>query len=331
MIAAVIPRFGPPDVLEVREYPTPTPMAREVLVRVHASALNRADLLQRIGRYPAPPGWPGDVPGLEFAGEVAATGSDAVRWRTGDRVFGLVGGGAHAEYVVVHESTLVRIPDAMTWHQAAAIPEAFFTAHDAMITQGALRPGERVLVHAVASGVGLAAVQIARAWGAHPYGTSRTAAKLPAAVAAGMVDGVALPDSLDPLAAAIARWTDGHGMDLTIDLVGGAYLPASIAGASLHGRLILVGAVAGARAEVDVRQILSKRLTLRGTVMRARTLEERIIVASAFESDILPRLATGALVPNIDSVFALAAIVDAHTRLETNETVGKVIIEMPPR
>ena len=331
MIAAVIPRFGPPDVLEVREYPTPTPMAREVLVRVHASALNRADLLQRIGRYPAPPGWPGDVPGLEFAGEVAATGSDAVRWRTGDRVFGLVGGGAHAEYVVVHESTLVRIPDAMTWHQAAAIPEAFFTAHDAMITQGALRPGERVLVHAVASGVGLAAVQIARAWGAHPYGTSRTAAKLPAAVAAGMIDGVALPDSLDPLAAAIARWTDGHGMDLTIDLVGGAYLPASIAGASLHGRLILVGAVAGARAEVDVRQILGKRLTLRGTVMRARTLEERIIVASAFESDILPRLATGALVPNIDSVFALAAIVDAHTRLETNETVGKVIIEMPPR
>ncbi|MBK6489318.1 MAG: NAD(P)H-quinone oxidoreductase [Gemmatimonadetes bacterium] len=331
MIAAVIPRFGPPDVLEVREYPTPTPMAREVLVRVHASALNRADLLQRIGRYPAPPGWPGDVPGLEFAGEVAATGSDAVRWRTGDRVFGLVGGGAHAEYVVVHESTLVRIPDAMTWHQAAAIPEAFFTAHDAMITQGALRPGERVLVHAVASGVGLAAVQIARAWGAHPYGTSRTATKLPAAVAAGMIDGVALPDSLDPLAAAIARWTDGHGMDLTIDLVGGAYLPASIAGASLHGRLILVGAVAGARAEVDVRQILSKRLTLRGTVMRARTLEERIIVASAFESDILPRLATGALVPNIDSVFALAAIVDAHTRLETNETVGKVIIEMPPR
>ena len=331
MIAAVIPRFGPPDVLEVREYPTPTPMAREVLVRVHASALNRADLLQRIGRYPAPPGWPGDVPGLEFAGEVAATGSDAVRWRTGDRVFGLVGGGAHAEYVVANESTLVRIPDAMTWHQAAAIPEAFFTAHDAMITQGALRPGERVLVHAVASGVGLAAVQIARAWGAHPYGTSRTATKLPAAVAAGMIDGVALPDSLDPLAAAIARWTDGHGMDLTIDLVGGAYLPASIAGASLHGRLILVGAVAGARAEVDVRQILGKRLTLRGTVMRARTLEERIIVASAFESDILPRLATGALVPNIDSVFALAAIVDAHTRLETNETVGKVIIEMPPR
>jgi len=331
MLAAVISRFGPPEVLEVREYPTPTPTQREVLVRVHASALNRADLLQRVGRYPAPPGWPSDVPGLEFAGEVAATGSDAVRWRTGDRVFGLAGGGAHAEYVVVHESTLVRIPDAMTWHQAAAIPEAFFTAYDAMITQGALRSGDQVLVHAVASGVGLAAVQIARAWGAHPYGTSRSADKLPVAVVAGMIEGVALPHSLDPLAAAIARWTDGHGMDLTIDLVGGAYLPASIAGAAQRGRVILVGAVGGARAEVDVRQILGKRLTLRGTVMRARTLEERTAVASAFEADVLPRLASGELVPNVDSVFALAAIADAHARLETNQTVGKVIIEMPAR
>lgn len=331
MIAAVISRFGPPEVLEVREYPTPTPTGREVLVRVHASALNRADLLQRIGRYPAPPGWPADIPGLEFAGEVAATGSDAVRWRTGDRVFGLAGGGAHAEYVVVHESTVVRIPDVMTWHQAAAIPEAFFTAHDAMITQGAMRAGERVLVHAVASGVGLAAVQIARAWGAHAYGTSRTPEKLPVARAAGMIEGIALPDSLDPLAEAIARWTDGRGMELTIDLVGGPYLPASIAAASQHGRLILVGAVAGARAEVDVRQILGKRLTLRGTVMRARTLKERIAVAAAFEADVVPRLATRELVPNIDSIFDLADIADAHTRLETNQTVGKVIIDMSPR
>lgn len=331
MIAAVIPRFGPPEVLEVRDYPTPTPSAREVLVRVHASALNRADLLQRIGRYPAPPGWPSDVPGLEFAGEVAATGSDAVRWRTGDRVFGLAGGGAHAEYVAVHEATLIRIPDAMTWHEAAAIPEAFITAYDAMVTQGALRSGETVLVHAVASGVGLAAVQIARAWGAHPYGTSRTPDKLPVAVAAGMIEGVALPDSLDPLAAAVARWTDGRGIDLTIDLVGGAYLQASIAGAAQQGRVLLVGAVAGARAEVDVRQILGKRLTLRGTVMRARTLEERIAVAAAFEADVLPRLASGELVASIDSVFSLSAIAEAHSRMETNQTAGKVIIEMPPR
>ncbi len=328
MIAAVISRFGPPDVLELQERPTPEPAAREVLVRVHASALNRADLLQRIGKYPAPPGWPSDVPGMEFAGEVAATGSDSTRWHTGDRVFGLAGGGAHADYLVVHESTILRIPDSMTWHQAAAVPEAFFTAYDAMVTQGGVRRGERVLIHAVASGVGLAAVQVARAWGALPFGTSRTADKLAAATAAGMVDGIALGNSLEALPDAMARWSDGLGMDLTMDLVGGPYLTASIEGAAECGRLMLIGAVGGARAEVDVRRILSKRLTLRGTVMRARTLAERTRVAEAIATDVLPRLASGALAPNIDSVFPLARITEAHARLESNQTVGKVILEM---
>lgn len=330
MIAAVISRFGPPDVLELQERPTPEPGPHDVLVRVHASALNRADLLQRIGRYPAPPGWPTDIPGLEFAGEVAATGSDTTRWRTGDRVFGLVGGGAHAEYVVVHESTIIRVPDAMTWDEAAAIPEAFFTAYDAMVTQGELRRGERVLIHAVASGVGLAAVQIARAWGALPYGTSRSADKMSAASAVGMLDGVALPDSLEPLAAAVERWTDGRGMDLIIDLVGGSYLPASIDAAAPGGRLLLVGAVAGARAEVDVRRILGKRLTLRGTVMRARSLAERTQVAEAVAADVIPRLESMELAPTIDSVYPLARIAEAHAHLESNETVGKVVLEMPP-
>ncbi|MEP7381559.1 MAG: NAD(P)H-quinone oxidoreductase [Gemmatimonadota bacterium] len=328
MIAAVISRFGPPDVLELQERPTPEPTASEVLVRVHASALNRADLLQRIGKYPAPPGWPSDVPGMEFAGEVAATGSDSSRWHTGDRVFGLAGGGAHADYLVVHESTILRIPDSMSWQQAAAVPEAFFTAYDAMVTQGGVRRGERVLIHAVASGVGLAAVQVARAWGALPFGTSRTADKLAAATAAGMVDGIALGNSLEALPDAIARWSDGLGMDLTMDLVGGPYLTASIEGAAECGRLMLIGAVGGARAEVDVRRILSKRLTLRGTVMRARTLAERTRVAEAIATDVLPRLASGALAPNIDSVFPLARITEAHARLESNQTVGKVILEM---
>lgn len=330
MIAAVIPRFGPPDVLELQERRTPEPAPREVLVRVHASALNRADLLQRIGRYPAPPGWPSDIPGIEFAGEVAATGSDTTRWHTGDRVFGLVGGGAHAEYIVVHESTILRVPDTMTWHEAAAVPEAFFTAYDAMVTQGELHRGDRVLIHAVASGVGLAAVQVARAWGALPYGTSRSPDKLSAASAAGMIDGVALPDSLEPLAEAVARWSDGRGMDLIVDLVGGDYLPASIDAASVGGRLLLIGAVGGARAEVDVRRILGKRLMLKGTVMRARSLAERTQVAEAVDADIIPRLARSELIPSIDSVYPLARIAEAHAHLESNQTVGKVVLEMPP-
>lgn len=331
MIAAVISRFGPPEVLEVREVPTPTPAPDEVLVRVHASALNRADLLQRIGRYPAPPGWPSDIPGLEFAGEVAATGGDARRWRAGDRVFGLAGGGAHAEYVVVHEATIARIPDALTWHEAAAIPEAFITAYDALVTQGRLRAGEYVVVHAVASGVGLAAVQVARAWGARTFGTSRSASKLAVARSLGMDDGVALPVSPDAFPPAVAAWSSGHGADLTLDLVGGPYLPANIEAAAPKGRILLVGAVGGGSAQVDVRRILGKRLTLQGTVMRARSLPERIAVAEAFAADVVPRVASGEFVPSIDAVFPLARIADAHARLASNETVGKVVIELPPR
>ena len=329
MLAAVISRFGAPDVVEVHEVPTPVPSAHEVLVRVHASALNRADLLQRVGRYPAPAGWPTDIPGIEFAGQVAATGSDTTHWRTGDRVFGLVGGGAHAEYVVVHESTIVRIPDALTWHEAAAIPEAFFTAYDAIVTQGELRAGERVLIHAVASGVGLAAVQVARAWGGVPYGTSRTADKLATAKSLGMEDGLAIAGSLEALPAAVARWSHGAGMDLTIDLVGGTYLSASIDVAAPRGRVMLVGAVAGAQSTIDIRQVLGKRLMLRGTVMRSRSLAERMAVANAIAKDVVPLLADGEMVSTIDTVFPLAQIAQAHARLESNETTGKVVIELP--
>jgi len=329
MLAAIIPRFGPPEVLEVRTVDAPRPSADEVLVRVHASALNRADLLQRLGRYPAPAGVSADIPGLEFAGEVAATGSDATRWRPRDRVFGLIGGGAHAEYVVVHEATLARIPDALSWHEAAAVPEAFITAYDAMVTQGALTAGDRVLVHAVASGVGLAAVQVARAWGARSFGTTRTAEKLDLPRTLGMDDGIALGEELELLGEALARWSGGEGIDLTVDLVGGPYVGASIAAAALRGRILMVGAVAGGQAQIDVRQVLGKRLRLQGTVMRARPLVERIAVTRAFVADVVPRIADGTLVPTIDSVFPLDRIAEAHARLESNVTSGKVVIELP--
>lgn len=331
MLAAVISRFGPPEVLELRDVPTPAPGPHDVLVRVHASSLNRADLAQRLGRYPAPPGWPADIPGLEFAGQVAATGSDATRWRTGDRVFGLVGGGAHAEYVVVHEATIARIPDTLTWNEAAAIPEAFLTAYDAMVTQGGLRAGERVLVHAVASGVGLAAVQVARAWGARSFGTSRSADKLAVARSLGMDAGIALTDSTAPLVDAVKEWSDGQGADLVVDLVGGAYVGASVDAAAARARLMLIGAVGGSEARFDVRQVLYKRLRMHGTVMRSRSLAERIAVADAFVADIVPRVARGELVPTIDEVFPISRIAEAHARLESNATTGKLVIELPPR
>lgn len=329
MRAAVISRFGPPEVLEVRDVPTPVPGPHDVLVRVHATAVNRADLLQRIGRYPAPPGWPDDIPGLEFAGEVAATGSDATRWRPRDRVFGLAGGGTYAEYVTVHESTLARIPDALTWHEAAAIPEAFITAYDALVTQGRLAAGERVLVHAVASGVGLAAVQVARAWGGQVFGTTRTESKLVPALSLGMSGGLALPDGVEPLGEAVARWSDGRGVDVVLDLVGGAYVGASVAAAAPRARLLLVGAVGGAQVQLDIRQVLGKRLTLRGTVMRARPLAERIEVATAFARDVVPRIADGSLRPTIDAIYPLDQSAQAHARVESNVSVGKVVIELP--
>jgi putative PIG3 family NAD(P)H quinone oxidoreductase len=328
MRACVISEFGTADVLELRDVPPPVPGDGEVLVRVQATALNRADLLQRAGRYAPPAGVPHDIPGIEFAGIVEAVGPGSTLWQAGDRVFAIVGGGAHAEFVVAHEATLVRIPERLDWIDAAAIPEAFITAHDALISQASLRENEIAMVHAVGSGVGLAGAQIAAAWGAHVFGTSRTQAKLDRARGFGMHEGIALRSDLSPLGSALHAWSDGRGADVVLDLLGGPYLGASIEVAALRGRIMLVGAIAGSSTTIDVRRVLSRRLTLRGTVLRARGLEEKIEVARAFARDVLPLLASGALVATVDSVFPLDAIREAHRRMESNDTFGKVVLQV---
>lgn len=328
MRAAIITEFGGPEVLQLRDVDAPTPAGREILVRVRASALNRADLLQRMGKYPPPPDVPRDIPGIEFAGEVAALGPEVTRWRVGDRVFGLVGGGAHAELLVTHEETVAPIPGTVGWHDAAAIPEAFITAYDALVTQARMRAGERMLIHAVGSGVGLAAVQVARAWGAVPYGTSRTADKITSARALGLEDGAVPGPDLATLGAEVTRWTGGWGFDVVLDLVGGPYLAASVEAAALKGRVMIVGAIGGGQATIDARRVLSRRLTLRGTVLRSRPLEEKIAVTDAFARQLVPRFADGKLRPVVDSVFELARIGDAHVRMESNRTVGKVVLDL---
>jgi putative PIG3 family NAD(P)H quinone oxidoreductase len=328
MKAAVITQFGGPEGLQIRDLPTPTPRERDVLVRVHASALNRADVLQRLGRYPAPNDAPSDVPGLELAGTVEIAGSAPSRWRRGDRVFGIIGGGAHAEFAVVHEEALAAVPALLDWPQAAAVPEAFITAHDALITQAALRRGESVLILAVGSGVGLAATQIVRAWGGVPFGASRTAEKIERAREFGLENGVALEHGPEGLAAAVARWTRQRGVDVVLDLVGGPYVSACLDSLAPKGRMMLVGAVAGSQATIDIRRILGKRLILRGTVLRARSLEEKIEVTRAFAREVTPRVASGELRPVIDSVFPLERIAEAHRRMESNETFGKIVITM---
>ncbi len=328
MRAAVIMAPGGPEVLEIRDRPTPAPGPGEVLVRVRASALNRADLLQRQGKYPAPHGWPADIPGMEFAGEVAALGAGATHWQIGDRVFGIVGGGGNAEYLVTHETTVAHIPDALSWTDAAAIPEAFITAHDALVTQAQVIAGERVLVHAVGSGVGLAAVQIAKAWGATPFGTARTADKIVRARDYGLVDGIVVGADVEMIPPAVAGFTNGKGIDVTLDLVGGPYLAASIQAAAPRGRIMLIGTVAGRTATIPLGLVLGKRLTVRGTVLRSRSLAEKQQATDAFARDIVPRLASGELRPAVDCVMELAEVRAAHERLASNATFGKVVLRV---
>lgn len=328
MKAAIITRAGGPDVIEIREVPDPVPGVHEVLLRVRASALNRADILQREGRYPAPSGAPPDIPGLEIAGEVVGRGASAARWSDGARVFGIVGGGGHAELVVAHEDALCEIPASLTLADAGAVPEAFMTAHDALVSQAGLVSGETLLVHAVASGVGLAAVQLARALGAISFGTSRSPDKLDAAREHGMATGIALPDGPDSLPQRVRELTGGRGVDVVLDLLGGPYARAGAEALAARGRLMLVGSVAGGDLALPLGLVMRNRLTIRGTVLRSRPLPERVAVTEAFARDIIPLLARGVVRPVIDSRFPLARISEAHRRLQGNETFGKVAIDV---
>ena len=327
MKAVVITRFGGPEVLELREVETPQPGPNEVLVRVRSTALNRADLLQRAGRYAAPADAPQNIPGLEFAGEVAELGTNAQRWRKGDRVMGLTGGGAHAQFVTAHQDALAVVPPNLEWPGAGAVPEVFITAHDAL-QQAEFKAGENVLVHAVGSGVGLAATQLVKAMGGRAFGTSRTPDKIERAKAFGLEAGYAVPEpsSLTGLAAFAKDVTGGGGFDVVLDLTGGPYFAASLEAMALKGRLIVIGGVAGGKTEIDLYQILRKRLHVIGTVMRARPLEEKIANTTAFAREVVPLLENGSIQPVIDSIFPLEQIQDAHRRLESNETFGKVVL-----
>jgi putative PIG3 family NAD(P)H quinone oxidoreductase len=324
--AVVITRAGGPEVLEVEERPVPSPGRGEVRVRVRATAVNRADLLQRAGAYPAPPGAPPDIPGLEHAGEVDAIGEGVSDLTVGARVFGLCGGGAYAEALVVHARELVPIPDRMTFTEAAAIPEAFITAWDALVVQAGLCAGERVLIHAAGSGVGTAAVQVARAVGARVIGTARTRHKLDRARPFGL-DETVLVDN-DTFATAVLGATGGQGADVVLELVGGAYLAEDLLCVAPRARIVLVGLLAGARAELDLRVLLNRRVQLMGTVMRARPLEEKIAAAQQLARHLAPLLDRRTLVPVVDRVLPLAGAAEAHALVASNATFGKVVLEV---
>jgi putative PIG3 family NAD(P)H quinone oxidoreductase len=326
MRAIVIREPGGPEVLEMREVALPEPSRGEVRVRVRATAVNRADLLQRMGRYPAPPGAPTDVLGLEFAGEVEALGDGVTELARGDRVMGLSGGGAYAEQIVVHARTLARIPEPMSFADAAAIPEAFVTAWDAMVSQAGLSAGETVLVHAAGSGVGTAAVQIARAIGARAIGTTRTPQKVGRARELGLEEAIIVEGGR--FAAEVLSRTDERGADVVLELVGGGYVAEDVACLAHRGRLVLVGTMAGARADLDLGLLMRKRAEIRGTMLRSRPLEEKIVAGQALQKHLVPLFAVGTLRPVVDRVLPLARAADAHRLMQNGDLFGKLVLEV---
>ncbi len=324
MRAVVISKPGGPEVLEVREVETPEPVGDQVRVRVHASGVNRADLLQRAGGYAAPPGSPADIPGLEFAGEVEAVGPLVRMWKVGQRVMGLAGGGAQAEYILSHEGLLVEIPQNLDFVQAAGVPEVFMTAHDGLFTQAGLQMGESVLIHAAGSGVGTAAIQLAHAAGATVFGTSRTPDKLERAKALGL--DVALTDK--HFAEEVKRLTSGDGVHVVLDFVGAAYMEQNLEALGMWGRMVFLSTMGGAQANVNLGLLMGKRISMRGVTLRTRTLEEKLAVARRFAMHVLPLLANGKVRPIIEQVYMMEEIGEAHRVMGENRNFGKLIVRM---
>ncbi len=315
---------GGPEVLELGEIEVREPGPYEILVDVRAAGLNRADTLQRRGVYPAPPGAAKDVPGLEYAGVVSAVGEGASAWAEGDRVMGIVAGGGMATRVVVHEREAIRVPPGMELTDAAAVPEVFLTAYDALFAQAHTTLSTVVLVHAVGSGVGTAALQLALAAGATPVGTSRTADKIERCAELGLVHAV-VPDG-GKFADAVREITRGRGADIVLDSIGAAYLGENVAAVATRGTIVVIGLMGGVTGELALGLLLRKRASIVGSILRSRPLEEKAELARAFERDVVPLFESDRARPVIDAVLPMSDIAEAHRRMDANETFGKIVL-----
>jgi NADPH:quinone reductase len=327
MKAVYVKEFGGAENLEFRKVENPpTPQKTQILVNVKASAINRADIVQRMGFYPAPKGYPERILGLEFAGEVAETGENVKKFAVGDRVFGITAGGANAEFLLTEESHLAKIPDQIGFVEAATFPEAFITANDAIFTQCGLKETESLLIHAVGSGVGLAALQLANAKNIRTFGTSRTLDKLEKCKEFGLSEPI-LANGESDFSDVVNEKTGGKGVDVILDLVGASYFESNLACAALKGRLILVGLVGGRTAEFNLGIALMKRLKIIGTALRGRSNDEKAEATREFIKNVLPLIESGAIKPNLDKVFKPEEVRKAHEYLESNESFGKVVLE----
>ncbi len=326
MKAVLFQGRGGPEVIRTGEVPDPAPGRGEVLVRVRAAALNRADLLQRRGQYAPPAGTREDVPGLELAGEVLRTGEGAAAFRPGDRVMAICAGEGQAELAVVHERMLLPIPERLSFEEAAALPEAGITAHDALFTLGGLRPGWPVLVHAAGSGVATVAIQLAKAAGATVLGTSRTQDKLEKARPLGLDHALLVARDAPRFADEVRRLTGGRGCPLVLDFVGAAYARENLAALAPRGVLVVVGTMGGAEAATDLRVLMQRRASVVGTTLRMRPLDEKIAATQAFARDVLPLVAAGRVRPVVDEVLPAERAREAHERMERNESFGKLVL-----
>jgi putative PIG3 family NAD(P)H quinone oxidoreductase len=302
----------------IEEHPDPEPEAGELLVRVHAAGINGADMLQVSGNYPPPPGAPADIPGLELAGEVVAVGRDVHRFEVGDRVMAIVGGGGQAELAVVHERVAMPIPDELDWTAAGGVPEAFTTAHDALITQAELTVGERLLIHGGAGGVGMAALQLGTMAGARVTATVRDPAAREHVAALGV-------QAIEP-----EGFTDYGPFDVVLELVGAPNLAGDLDALAERGRICVIGVGAGARAELDLRTLMGKRARIHGSVLRARSLEDKAAAARRVEHEVLPGFASGDLSVPVTATFPLDRAADAYERFRAGSKLGKIVLAMDP-
>jgi NADPH:quinone reductase len=325
MRAVVAPKGGGPEVLTIVERPVPKPGAGEILVRVRAAGVNRPDILQRLGHYPPPPGAP-DILGLEIAGEVAAVGAGVSRFSAGQEVMGLVAGGGYAEYAVVHEANALPVPAGLPMVEAGGIPETYFTVWTNVFERGRLQSGETFLVHGGTSGIGTTAIQLAKAFGATVIATAGSDEKCDACRRLGA--DVAINYRTQDFVKEAKAATNGEGVDLILDMVGGDYVGRNYETAAIEGRIVQIAFLKTSKVEVDLRHLMMKRLTHTGSTLRARTVEQKAIVARGIADKVVPLLAKGQCRPVIDSTYPLAEVVKAHARMEEGAHVGKIILTL---
>jgi NADPH2:quinone reductase len=323
MTAIGIRTPGGPDVLVPEQRPLPIPAKDEILIKVAAAGVNRPDVMQRRGLYPPPPG-ASDIPGLEIAGTVAALGPEAGRWQVGDRVMALVSGGGYAEYCAAHESHTLSIPANLSFAQAAAIPETFFTVWHNAFERGGLKPGETLLVHGGTSGIGTVAIQLAKAAGARVITTAGSAEKCEAARKLGA--DVAVNYKTEDFVKATKEATGGKGAEVILDMVGGDYIERNYEAAGVEGRIVQIAFQGSPKATVDFRRIMLKRLHHTGSTLRARSIADKAAIAAAIADKVLPLIAAGKVGPVMDSEFPLHEAAKAHARMETSAHIGKIVL-----